>query len=61
MPPDAVEVHVFGHIETAMNGCYIRTIGFKRAQAEIGLENPAYNVSRFAFLAGGSHATLVSA
>ncbi len=53
--------HVFGHIETAMNGCYIRTIGFMRAQAKIGLENLAYNVSRFAFLAGGSNATRVSA
>jgi hypothetical protein len=53
--------HVFGHIETAMNGCYIGTIGFMRAQAKIGLENLAYNVSRFAFLAGRSNATLVSA
>jgi hypothetical protein len=53
--------HVFGHIETAMNGCYIRTMGFMRAQATIGLENLAYNVSRFTFLAGGSNATRVSA
>ena len=44
-----------------MNGCYVRTIGFMRAQAKIGLENLAYNVSRFVFLAGGSNATLASA
>jgi len=42
--------HVFGHIETAMNGCYVRTIGIARATAKIGLENLAYNISRFAFL-----------
>src|SRR5271168_261747 len=45
--------HVFGHIETAMDGCYVRTIGILRAQAKIGLENLAYNVSRFAFLMRG--------
>src|SRR5271154_956886 len=39
--------HVFGHIQTAMNGCYVRTIGKVRAQAKIGLENIAYNISRF--------------
>ena len=42
--------HVFGHIETSMNGCYVRTIGIARAKAKIGLENLAYNISRFAFL-----------
>jgi transposase, IS5 family len=42
--------HVFGHIETAMNGCYVRTIGITRATAKIGMENLAYNISRFAFL-----------
>ena len=49
--------HVFGHIETAMDGSYVRTIGFARAQAKIGLENLAYNVSRFAFLMRSSDAT----
>jgi len=49
--------HVFGHIETAMNGCYVRTIGKVRAQAKIGLENIAYNISRFTFLMRDSHAT----
>src|ERR1019366_3945057 len=53
--------HVFGHIETAMDGCYVRTIGFARAQAKIGLENLAYNVSRFAFLMRGSDATTAPA
>ncbi len=44
--------HVFGHIETAMHGCYVRTIGIARAKAKIGLEVLAYNMSRFAFLMG---------
>ncbi len=42
--------HVFGHIETSMHGCYVRTIGLARAKAKIGLENLAYNISRFTFL-----------
>src|ERR1039457_3036606 len=42
--------HIFGHIETAMNGCYVRTIGFARAQAKIGMETLAYDISRFTFL-----------
>jgi transposase, IS5 family len=42
--------HVFGHIETSMKGCFVRTIGIARARAKIGLENLAYNISRFAFL-----------
>jgi IS5 family transposase len=42
--------HVFGHIETAMNGCYVRTVGFARAEAKIGMECIAYNMSRFTFL-----------
>jgi len=49
--------HIFGHIETAMNGCYVRTIGFARAQAKIGMENMAYNISRFSFLMRGVYAT----
>jgi len=44
--------HVFGHIETAMHGCYVRTIGIARAKAKIGLEVIAYNMSRFTFLMG---------
>lgn len=42
--------HVFGHIETSMRGCYVRTIGMARAKAKIGLEVLAYNISRFTFL-----------
>lgn len=49
--------HVFGHIETVMNGCFVRTIGRPRAEAKIGLENLAYNISRFTFLMRGSTAT----
>ncbi len=41
--------HVFGHIETAMHGCYVRAIGIARAKAKIGLEVIAYNMSRFTF------------
>jgi len=44
--------HVFGHIETSMRGCYVRTIGMARAKAKIGLEVIAYNISRFTFLMG---------
>jgi transposase, IS5 family len=44
--------HVFGHIETSMRGCYVRTIGMVRAKAKIGLETIAYNISRFTFLMG---------
>jgi len=53
--------HVFGHIETAMNGCYVRTIGIARATAKIGMENLAYNISRFTFLMRPSKATAASA
>ncbi len=52
--------HVFGHIETAMNGCYVRTVGKLRADAKIGLENITYNISRFTFLMG-THARGASA
>ncbi|MGH9677120.1 MAG: transposase, partial [Candidatus Acidiferrum sp.] len=44
--------HVFGHMATAMNGCYVRTIGIARARAKTGLENIAYNISCFTFLMG---------
>ncbi len=49
--------HVFGHIEMAMNGCYVRTIGKARAQAKVGMENLAYNISRFTFLMRSAAAT----
>jgi hypothetical protein len=53
--------HIFGHMETAMQGCYVRTIGLARAQAKIGLENLAYNISRFTFLMRSADATPASA
>jgi IS5 family transposase len=53
--------HIFGHIETAMKGCYVRTIGMARAEAKIGMESLAYNISRFAFLSRARKATPVSA
>jgi IS5 family transposase len=49
--------HVFGHIETAMHGCYVRTVGMARAKAKIGLETIAYNISRFTFLMRARAAT----
>lgn len=42
--------HVFAHMETAMHGCFVRTIGMARAMVKIGLENLAYNIARFTFL-----------
>jgi len=42
--------HIFGHMETAMHGCFVRTIGMARAKVKIGFENLAYNMSRFTFL-----------
>jgi transposase, IS5 family len=42
--------NVFGHLETALNECDVRMIGIARAQAKIGLEIMAYNISRFTFL-----------
>ncbi len=44
--------HVFGHIENSMKGCFVRTIGKARAEVKTGLENLAYNISRFTFLMG---------
>lgn len=41
--------HVSGHIETAMHGCYVRTIGIARARVKIGREALACNMPRFAF------------
>jgi hypothetical protein len=53
--------HIFGHISTAMNGCYVRTIGSARAKTKIGLENLAYNFSRYSFLMRSAKAKTVSA
>jgi transposase, IS5 family len=38
--------HIFGFMENSMNGMEIRSIGFKRANAIIGLTNLVYNMFR---------------
>lgn len=42
--------HVFGHMNTAMGGLVIHTIGLARAKVKITLKNVAYNMQRFVFL-----------
>lgn len=44
--------HVFGFIENNMNGSFIKSIGIKRAEANIGLMNITYNLFRFIQLQG---------
>ncbi len=43
--------HVYGHMETAMGGLTIHTIGLARAEVKVTFKNLAYNMRRFAFLA----------
>jgi transposase, IS5 family len=38
--------HVFGHMQTAMGGMLIRSIGMARAHVAIGLMNLSYNLTR---------------
>ena len=38
--------HIFGFMENSMHGMRIRSIGFKRAEAIIGLSNLVYNMFR---------------
>jgi len=38
--------HVFGFMESSMNGSFIRTIGIARAKVKIGLMNLIYNMCR---------------
>ncbi len=38
--------HVFGFVETSMNGSIVRTIGLARAEAKIGMMNLTYNICR---------------
>lgn len=38
--------HIFGFVENSMNGSFIRTIGFARAKAKIGMMNLTYNICR---------------
>jgi transposase, IS5 family len=42
--------HVFGAQEISPGGRTVRTIGFVRAKAKIGLQNLAYNIRRFVTL-----------
>lgn len=42
--------HVFGHMETAMGGMLIHTIGLARARVKMSFKNLAYNMHRFAYL-----------
>ena len=42
--------HVYGHMETAMGGLMIHTVGLARATVKIAFKNLAYNMQRFAFL-----------
>ena len=42
--------HVFGHQASAMGGKLVRTIGLARARMKIGMQNLAYNISRFVHL-----------
>ncbi len=38
--------HILGFVENRMNGSFIRTIGFVRASAKIGMMNLTYNICR---------------
>ena len=38
--------HIFGFVETSMNGSFVRTIGMVRAKAKIGMMNLSYNICR---------------
>lgn len=42
--------HVFGHMTTSMGGLIVRSIGMCRARCSIGLQNLAYNLSRYKYL-----------
>jgi transposase, IS5 family len=42
--------HVYGHMETAMGGLTIHTIGLARAEVKMTFKNLAYNMQRFVFL-----------
>ncbi len=50
--------HVFGHMTQSMGGLVVRSIGIFRARCSIGLQNLAYNLSRYRYLhtSGGRRA-----
>lgn len=41
--------HIFGFMTNSMNGIFIRTIGIKSAEFQIGLSNLVYNLCRYTF------------
>ncbi|MCP4780283.1 MAG: transposase, partial [Hyphomicrobium sp.] len=45
--------HIFGAQETAPGGRIVRSIGFQRAAAKIGLQNLVYNMRRMVILERG--------
>jgi IS5 family transposase len=42
--------HIFGHMTQSMSGLLVRSIGKCRARCAIGLQNLAYNLSRYKYL-----------
>jgi IS5 family transposase len=42
--------HVFGHMTQSMSGLLVRSIGKYRAHCAVGLQNLAYNLSRYKYL-----------
>jgi IS5 family transposase len=44
--------HVFGHMEVAMGGNWLRVVGKVRARMKIGMRNLVYNMQRFVFIVG---------
>jgi IS5 family transposase len=49
--------HVFGHMETAMGGMMVHTIGRARAHVKNVFKNTAYNMQRFVMLERRKYAT----
>ncbi len=47
--------HVFGHMEVAMGGNWLRVVGKVRSRMKIGMRNLAYNMHRFTYLMGRMH------
>ena len=44
--------HVFGAQSNDMGGRLLRSVGIRRARANIGLKNLAYNMRRLVYLEG---------
>lgn len=43
----ALVEHVFAYMENSMNRIYLRSVGLRRAKAQIGLANLTYNLCRY--------------